>query len=192
MTIEEWLPVSGWEDRYEVSNMGSVRSLDRAAPDRTGRLRTYQGRTLSAATKAGGYQVVTLWRRPERKSRNVAHLVLEAFIGPRPAGMEACHNDGDPRNNAVGNLRWDTASANRRDQATHGTDYGLNKVHCPRGHVLAMPNLRAALWRRGARTCLACDRAAAYCRKYDLWPEFEAIGNDRYQKIMGRGGAHLA
>lgn len=46
------------------------------------------------------------------KTMAVHRLILLAFVGPCPAGMEACHNDGNPGNNAVENLRWDTRSAN--------------------------------------------------------------------------------
>lgn len=48
-------------------------------------------------------------------------LVLEAFVGPCPIGMEACHNDGDTSNNQVDNLRWDTRSSNHMDKEKHGT-----------------------------------------------------------------------
>ncbi len=52
-------------------------------------------------------------------------LVLEAFIGPRPNGMESCHWDGNPKNNKLDNLRWDTPTGNRADQIRHGTLYGM-------------------------------------------------------------------
>lgn len=48
-------------------------------------------------------------------------LVLEAFVGPRPLGMEACHDDNDGLNNALENLRWDTPVNNQRDRFKHGT-----------------------------------------------------------------------
>jgi hypothetical protein len=51
----------------------------------------------------------------------VHRIVLEAFVGPCPEGMECCHNDGNPRNNNVTNLRWDTRSANQMDSVRHGT-----------------------------------------------------------------------
>jgi hypothetical protein len=53
--------------------------------------------------------------------RYVHRLVLEAFIGPCPHGMEACHWDGRPENNQLSNLRWDTDLANQADSARHGT-----------------------------------------------------------------------
>jgi hypothetical protein len=48
-------------------------------------------------------------------------LVLEAFVGPRPPRMQACHDDGNTANNGVGNLRWDTPKKNAADKYRHGT-----------------------------------------------------------------------
>jgi len=53
--------------------------------------------------------------------KRVHRLVLEAFIGPAPKGTICCHNDGDPTNNRLENLRWDTHSSNTRDAIRHGT-----------------------------------------------------------------------
>lgn len=74
-----------------------------------------------------GYVVICL--RPERGSgsrvscKYVHRLVLEAFVGPCPRGMRACHQDGDPTNNRLSNLRWDTQKANMADADRHGHVY---------------------------------------------------------------------
>lgn len=47
-------------------------------------------------------------------------LVLEAFVGPRPPGLQCCHNDGNPANNFVSNLRWGTQESNAADSIKHG------------------------------------------------------------------------
>lgn len=67
--------------------------------------------------------MVDLYRgsRPSQTRFKVAVLVLLAFVGPRPKGMECCHNDGDPENNSLDNLRWDTHSSNVYDAIRHGT-----------------------------------------------------------------------
>lgn len=52
--------------------------------------------------------------------RTIHRLVLEAFVGPCPEGLEGCHNDGNPEHNHVGNLRWDTHASNMADRKTHG------------------------------------------------------------------------
>ena len=46
---------------------------------------------------------------------------MEAFVGLRPQGMECCHNDGNPQNNHLSNLRWDTSKNNHADKVKHGT-----------------------------------------------------------------------
>lgn len=53
--------------------------------------------------------------------RKVHRLVLRAFKGECPDGMEGCHNDGDPGNNHIDNLRWDTPANNHADKIAHGT-----------------------------------------------------------------------
>jgi hypothetical protein len=60
-------------------------------------------------------------RLADRKQYSVHVLVLLAFIGPRPDGQEACHGDGNPLNNRLENLRWDTHLANEADKTIHGT-----------------------------------------------------------------------
>lgn len=52
---------------------------------------------------------------------SVHRLVLLAFVGPCPDGLQACHNDGDRENNRPDNLRWDTPSSNYADRDRHGT-----------------------------------------------------------------------
>lgn len=50
-----------------------------------------------------------------------SRLILTTFVGPCPQDYEACHNNGNPFDDRVENLRWDTASANNRDMDIHGT-----------------------------------------------------------------------
>lgn len=50
----------------------------------------------------------------------VHRLILLAFVGECPADHECCHNDGNPTNNTLTNLRWDTRKANMVDQMNHG------------------------------------------------------------------------
>jgi len=73
---------------------------------------------LKATTTPDGRSQVN----PNRKVKRVSRLVLEAFVGPCPPGMEACHfPDRNPSNNRLENLRWDTPKANQADRNYHGT-----------------------------------------------------------------------
>jgi DNA-binding transcriptional regulator YiaG len=47
-------------------------------------------------------------------------MVLETFVGPRPAGMECCHANDTQSDNRLSNLRWDTHKENCRDRARNG------------------------------------------------------------------------
>ena len=73
------------------------------------------------------YQTVIL--TPGRHLMFAHRLVLLAFVGECPSGMEACHNDGDPSNNNIDNLRWDTRSSNIKDQVKHGRHHGWSYVN---------------------------------------------------------------
>jgi hypothetical protein len=118
--IEEWRPIPGFNEWYEASNLGNVRSWI------NGRFqygRREEPRILKKQNNSTGYNVVGL-RPPVGRCRTyqVHPLILETFVGPRPKNMQACHNDGDPFNNRLNNLRWDTQSGNQMDRRKHGTD----------------------------------------------------------------------
>lgn len=119
--METWKPIPGWEDLYEVSDHGNVRSLDRVVIDRNGRSMKYKGKPLKWQNNGKGYPVVGLWQNKQPTFRTVHSLVAEVFIGPRPALHDICHNDGNPWNPVLSNLRYDTRSANHRDKERHGT-----------------------------------------------------------------------
>lgn len=79
------------------------------------------GRFLRPYSDGGGYQTLKLRAGGKSVSLKVHCLVAEAFIGPRPVGMDVCHSDGDRRNNRSSNLRYDTRSGNLADRDRHGT-----------------------------------------------------------------------
>jgi len=108
---EEWRPVNDYDGRYEVSDLGRVRST-----------RGLHGaQILSGSPKGSRYWRVTLTDDDGRQHTPAIHvLVLTAFRGPRPRGMQGCHNDDNRDHNWLSNLRWDTPSANNLDRVRHG------------------------------------------------------------------------
>jgi hypothetical protein len=69
-----------------------------------------------------GYLQVMLSAGKRKCLRHVHRLVLEAFVGPCPDGMEVCHDpDRDKTNCRLDNLRWDTRANNHADKIKHGT-----------------------------------------------------------------------
>jgi len=113
---EIWLPIRGYEGLYEVSDLGRVKSLARIAGKNIIEDRLLRGRVTEY-----GYVRVTLSRDSRTKSFAVHRLVLEAFVGPCPEGMEGCHGNGTPADNRKDNLRWDTPESNWQDKVKHGT-----------------------------------------------------------------------
>jgi hypothetical protein len=122
MQTEQWQPVAGFEGVYSVSNLGRVRSEPRVIVYATGKRINLRGRILRPATKARGHQSVCLYRGASAVRAHVHRLVLIAFVGEPPSPLhEGAHNDGEPKHNAVSNLRWATRSENHRDKVAHGT-----------------------------------------------------------------------
>jgi hypothetical protein len=152
---EEWRPVRGFEGIYEISSLGNVRSLDRRVWSARGFWAALKGRVIRPAALPTGHLHVLLRHDGKRSNRQVHRMVLEAFVGPCPDGMEACHGDGDPANNALSNLRWDSRSANLKDAVRHGTHHEAKKTHCPRYHPYSPENTRM---NGQARVCRECSR----------------------------------
>ncbi len=79
------------------------------------RLRTWVLRIASPNSR--GYRRTTFRQR----TVFVSQLVATAFHGPRPVGMEVCHDDGNRANDVPSNLYWGTHSQNELDKRRHGT-----------------------------------------------------------------------
>jgi hypothetical protein len=123
---EQWRPIPGWEGGYEASSLGRIKSLARKvrAKPRGGKWcwinRKERILTASAHGK-GRYMSVTLnFNGYRQEGASVAHLVAVAFLGPRPRKKHVCHNNGDPSDNRIENLRYDTAKGNQADRDKHG------------------------------------------------------------------------
>lgn len=126
--IENWMPVVGWENFYEVSDNGNVKSIKRKAKTTFGE-RDYAGNLLKPIKCSNGYMAVNLTNGKIRKQYNIHVLVLEAFVGKRPLNYDACHNDGNKENCKLTNLRWDTRKNNHADKLLHGTStHNVKKI----------------------------------------------------------------
>ena len=122
--MEIWKDLPGQEGRYQVSNMGSVRSIDR--PVRVvchgvDTVRIAKGKLLRPGRNNSGHVTVAIGRG---NSRPVHQLVLEVFVGPRPAGCEVLHLNHTPADNRLENLRYGTRSENLRMDYAAGTRQG--------------------------------------------------------------------
>lgn len=183
---EQWKPVAGYEGIYEVSDYGRVRSIGRTITMKNGVPRTIKGGIMHGHTNEFGYTVVPLSRSGGKRQYRAHRLVMAAFVGPCPEGMEVCHNNGDPADNRLVNLRYGTSKDNSFDMKLHGTVYQESKTHCPWGHPLEIPNLRA---NHHGRSCKACHRASARVSKNPtLKDQFQEVSDACLDEIMRTGG----
>ena len=71
-----------------------------------------------------GYLLVNLRKPGKRRMAKVHQLVLEAFVGPKPKGLETRHLNGKRTDNRLENLAWGTHRQNVADCVAHGTASG--------------------------------------------------------------------
>ena len=109
---EVWKDVTGYEGRYQVSNLGRARSLDWVYPSG----RRHKGIVLQPAPDKDGYMLITLHKGGKQKTPKVHRLVAEAFL-PK---------EFDVRKNQI-NHKNEIKSDNRVDNLECGT-HTLNMV----------------------------------------------------------------
>ena len=119
---EIWKDVVGYEGLYQVSNLGRVKSLDRAIKYSNGKICKYK-EEIRALTKDGrGYLRVLVSKNRKHRNLRVHRLVAQAFI-PNPRNLsQVNHKDEDKTNNCVDNLEWCSCQYN--------VDYSLSKKVC--------------------------------------------------------------
>lgn len=177
-----WVSVPGWEGLYEVSDKGDVRSLPRVTRGGFSGVRRVKGKILRPVKRPTGHVQVILSDGERREHHDIHRLVMVSFIGPPPPRMEVCHNNGEPSDNRLVNLRYGTRSENIYDAVKHGAHWQTKKTHCPRGHSLSGANVKKS---RKGRECLACSRAHGYVRYHeDRKTDLKIIADGYYRKIM--------
>lgn len=113
---EEWRDIPKYKGLYQVSSFGRVKSL---LPNEI--LKPWKNKN---GTK---YRLIlALWKNKHKSRFYVHQLVLQAFVGKCPAGMEVCHNDGDSENNSIDNLRYGTHKSNMEDMIRDGNHWFSN------------------------------------------------------------------
>lgn len=127
---------------------------------------------------SAGHLYITLTKVKRRRSRPVHQLVLEAFVGPCPDGLEVLHSDDVPANNVLSNLSYGTRSANMQDRLRHGNNPFRNRTHCPKDHEYTLANTYVD--KTGRRHCRQCR--ADYARTHPTYREKSLEGQRRRRR----------
>jgi hypothetical protein len=129
--MEIWKDVLGYEGLYVVSSLGRVKSV------KTGLIRKHYD-------EGHGYKRVSLCKNRRYKLKCIHRLVVEAFIGAIPKGLEVNHKDEDKSNNTLDNLEICTRQYN--------AEYSCAKHYIAThesGEVVEIFNLRKFCRERG-------------------------------------------
>lgn len=127
--MEEWKEIKGWNGKYEVSNLGNIRSLYTYKYSRTlnDSIRVNRVHNLILGLDTKGYSIVKLCMKEDgiqiQKTQKVHRLVAQAFILNPENKPEVNHIDGCKTNNKITNLEWVTSAENTR----HAIRIGLAK-----------------------------------------------------------------
>jgi hypothetical protein len=120
-----WKPIAGYEDRYEISTKGEVRSIDRVVVDKRRRLQHKKSVPITVNIDRAGYPTVVLKKANGSRGTQYVHRLLALTFIPKPANKGIVnHKNGDKLDNSLDNLEWVTRSENSR----HAIRTGLSRI----------------------------------------------------------------
>lgn len=123
LSDEKWKPIPGFEEKYEISNKGRIRSIDRSVLLKKGILQFRKGKIIKLNSNTKGYLFSNLYCKGKHKPAYPHRLVAESFINNPNRLPEVNHIDGNKQNNTVNNLEWVT----REENIHHFIKLGLRK-----------------------------------------------------------------
>ena len=140
---ELWKSIKGYEELYEVSNFGNVRSLDRIIKSRHNGTTIRKGRVLTPFyEEKKGYYQVRLSKNGKNKTFRIHRLVALAFLENPFNYSDVNHKDEVKTNNKVNNLEWCTRKYNN--------NYGTKRERT-RKAMMGNTNGRKTWYRKGIR-----------------------------------------
>jgi len=145
---ERWMPIPGYEN-YSVSDLGRVKNSKKI---------------MKQPLSTPGYHYVTLCKNATKKNYFIHVLVLTVFDKPRPSeDFEACHIDGNCKNNALSNLKWGTAAENYADKLRHGRGIAGENHGCRKLTLSQVNEIRSAYQNRANGLYKAKEFQERFC-----------------------------
>lgn len=132
--MEEWKDIPGFEEIYEASNLGRIRSKEGKTTNSALHGECHWKQRIlkqSYIKRKAGENVdakVTLWKDKKPHYYLVSRLIALSWITGYTKGMTVNHKDGNPLNNNANNLEW----VSLHDNILHGFENGLysNQIAC--------------------------------------------------------------
>lgn len=134
---ESWKDIEEYEDSYEVSSLGRVRSKTRTITYKTGKKHTYKAKVLKLRLDKDGYLLITLNKENRLETISVHRLVAIHFIPTSDRSLQVNHKDGNKENNTISNLEWCTVY----DNLSHSYSSGLKKTKLSKQDVSEIKEL---------------------------------------------------
>lgn len=122
-TVEEWLPLKGFEEHYEASNTGFIRRKKGKTLYKDGRVAYFSQTILKPGISKKGYFIVYLSVGSKKYSKSVHRLVALTFIENHEKKATVNHINCFKKINYVWNLEWNT----NKENMNHAFKNGLFK-----------------------------------------------------------------
>lgn len=182
---EIYKPVVGYENLYEVSNLGNVRSLSRTVNKIRSNGRSYKQVTepkqLTIQNGASGYSYVYLQVEPKPKNCTVHRLVAEAFL-PNPEHKPTVnHIDGNKQNNCISNLEWATYSENELHAIKTGLAHPQYQKMLAAGKKASMKPVRCI---ETGEVFESCKAASLHFDKHAQHVDTMLREHDGYSRVL--------
>lgn len=150
---EIWKDIKNYEGKYQVSNLGRVKSLKRYKENYS-KLQLVPEKILAQADNGNGYKFVSLWKDSKQKMYYIHRLVAETFIPNEHDLKQVNHKDGIKNNNSILNLEWCSCSENQKHaykklkritaKNNKHTSFKVNKLDDKNNIIESYPSMREA------------------------------------------------
>ena len=156
LSNEIWKDIPGYEDIYQASNYGRIRSIEgKTTYSRKHGVRHWKSRVLKPKVDNQFSKRVSLWKDGKHKDFLVHRLVAATFLGEPPKNYTVNHKDGNRLNNCIDNLEWISLADNIR----HGFETGLYHTQKP---VLVKIDGQSVVFRSMAQFDIFLKRKTGY------------------------------
>ncbi|WP_124046618.1 NUMOD4 domain-containing protein [Clostridium perfringens] len=171
--MEEWRDIEGYEGKYQISNLGNVKSLNYC--------NTKKAKNLKHIKDKDGYLLVCLSKNGSKKLFKVHRLVAKAFLDNLNNYPQVNHKDENKENNRVSNLQWVTPYENinygtRLERVKKSLKNNSKRSKCVIGisvntnEIIRYPSLREAQRNGFSSFCIAaCCKKKRSVHKGYLW-----------------------